>query len=408
VNAERNVHAINLETAADGKGLLGPSPRILHGAAQEIDRLTSELAEARAERTSAAGEVTRLLATNAQINADRDMVRSELAEARAELEQALNWEDIEDAWTAAITAAHPTRSGSHGEYRTAMKMVGHRHSKGELVSLVNWLLLCAKPTGCPCLYTTPCDPSCTCVQQISSHGCSRCCSYGDPGQRRALAAHLASTYSELAAKTAECERDGHRLGLALGLLGSLAMLSVLDEGHLGLEQDLHRLHALQKMARDFLDAPTVPARGGPERAFGKACGRCGDDDGQVAKARVGKQWLCPGCVYEDERAKAHEEGPKVGHLRASGEETKVPSERMRAKARAWLYHPDHPNETASEREVDDLATLLDDVRRNATEEAAAHIEGHCCVSSCCDAQPGASEAKALSACVLANAKRLSV
>ena len=54
---------------------------------------------------------------------------------------ALEWEDVDDEWTAAIKAAHPVRSESHLEYAVAMKMVGHRHSKGELVALVNWLLV---------------------------------------------------------------------------------------------------------------------------------------------------------------------------------------------------------------------------------------------------------------------------
>ena len=96
------------------------------------------------------------------------------------------------------------------------------------------------------------------------------------------------------------------------------------------------------------------------------------------------------------------------NVRALNRRTTVPSERMRAKAKAWLYNADHPNECASQGEVDDLATLLDEVRLNATEEAAAHVENHCCVSSCCDAQPGAGEAKAMAACVLAHAKRMAV
>jgi hypothetical protein len=54
---------------------------------------------------------------------------------------ATGWEDVGDEWTADILAAHPTRSGSHDDWGTAMRMVGHRHSKGELVSLVNWLLV---------------------------------------------------------------------------------------------------------------------------------------------------------------------------------------------------------------------------------------------------------------------------
>jgi hypothetical protein len=62
----------------------------------------------------------------------------------AALQHALEWEDVADEWSEAIKAAHPVRSGSHDEYGVAMKMVGHRHSKGELVSLVNWLLVSLK------------------------------------------------------------------------------------------------------------------------------------------------------------------------------------------------------------------------------------------------------------------------
>ena len=51
------------------------------------------------------------------------------------------WEDVADEWTAAIQTAFPTRSESHDKYGIAMQMVGHRHSKGALVALVNWLLV---------------------------------------------------------------------------------------------------------------------------------------------------------------------------------------------------------------------------------------------------------------------------
>jgi hypothetical protein len=53
----------------------------------------------------------------------------------------LPWGDVKDEWSDAIRAAFPTRSGSHEAYAKAMLMVGHRHSKGELVALVNWLLV---------------------------------------------------------------------------------------------------------------------------------------------------------------------------------------------------------------------------------------------------------------------------
>lgn len=55
------------------------------------------------------------------------------------------WEDVQDDWTPAIKAAHPARGGSPDKYDTcwaiAMQMVGHRHSKGALIELVNWLLV---------------------------------------------------------------------------------------------------------------------------------------------------------------------------------------------------------------------------------------------------------------------------
>jgi hypothetical protein len=54
------------------------------------------------------------------------------------------WEDTPDEWTEEIDAAFPTRSGSHEEYATALRMVGNRHSKGALVALVNWLLVRSK------------------------------------------------------------------------------------------------------------------------------------------------------------------------------------------------------------------------------------------------------------------------
>lgn len=41
-----------------------------------------------------------------------------------------------------------------------------------------------EPTGgCPCLYTTPCHPRCTCRYTGSSNGCLYCCTYGSLEQR---------------------------------------------------------------------------------------------------------------------------------------------------------------------------------------------------------------------------------
>lgn len=88
------------------------------------------------------------MANRARNNLARLVDALEESERRREAAEAsMHWEDVDDEWAAAIKAAHPTRSGSHDEYETAMKMVGHRHSKGELVSLVNWLLVRLRGAG---------------------------------------------------------------------------------------------------------------------------------------------------------------------------------------------------------------------------------------------------------------------
>ncbi len=50
------------------------------------------------------------------------------------------WGDRRDEWSACIDKAHPMNSGAHDAYLKALEMVGNRHSKGALVSLVCWLL----------------------------------------------------------------------------------------------------------------------------------------------------------------------------------------------------------------------------------------------------------------------------
>lgn len=69
----------------------------------------------------------------------RDVLKKRVVTLEAMLQE--SWEDTADDWTIPIKAAHPTRSGSHDTWAVAMKMVGHRHSKYELVALVNWLLV---------------------------------------------------------------------------------------------------------------------------------------------------------------------------------------------------------------------------------------------------------------------------
>jgi hypothetical protein len=70
----------------------------------------------------------------------RDL-RAENDRLRSAIPLVLVWEDTSDEWSSAIKAAHPTQIDSHDEYAVAMRMVGHRHSKGELVALVTWLLV---------------------------------------------------------------------------------------------------------------------------------------------------------------------------------------------------------------------------------------------------------------------------
>lgn len=53
-----------------------------------------------------------------------------------------------------------------------------------------------RSTSCPCHWTEPCHPDCTCVNQFSSRGCERCCSYGSNEQRRAQAEWLADRLSK--------------------------------------------------------------------------------------------------------------------------------------------------------------------------------------------------------------------
>lgn len=60
--------------------------------------------------------------------------------------------------------------------------------------------------GCPCLYVEPCSSACTCANPTMSGGCSRCCRYGSPSQRRAAAEHLVK--QELAAEREQAGVSG--------------------------------------------------------------------------------------------------------------------------------------------------------------------------------------------------------
>lgn len=60
--------------------------------------------------------------------------------------------------------------------------------------------------ACHCLHTTPCDVSCTCLNPVSSRGCSRCCSYGSREQQKATAERLVAQQNAL--EVARAALDG--------------------------------------------------------------------------------------------------------------------------------------------------------------------------------------------------------
>jgi len=53
----------------------------------------------------------------------------------------------------------------------------------------------------------------------------------------------------------------------------------------------------------------------------------------------------------------------------------------------------------------DAAAIASAAKADAFAEAAAHVERHSCVSTCCDANPSANEAKALAECIRAHGRR---
>lgn len=63
-------------------------------------------------------------------------------------------------------------------------------------------------SDCPCKYTTPCSPNCSCGNPLMSGGCRYCCSSGSFEQRKENAEWIAATvdyFDELTLK------DGERL-----------------------------------------------------------------------------------------------------------------------------------------------------------------------------------------------------
>lgn len=67
-------------------------------------------------------------------------------------------------------------------------------------------------SGCPCSYTTPCHPDCTCVKPFMSGGCSRCCKYGSIEQKTMMAKMLANIHGDLEDTHNRNERLEYMLG----------------------------------------------------------------------------------------------------------------------------------------------------------------------------------------------------
>ena len=74
----------------------------------------------------------------------------------------------------------------------------------------------AQASGCPCHWTTPCTPRCTCVNPFSSHGCTRCCRYGSDEQRRGMAENIVRKEQQPPAH----EQGGEELRAALDAMES--------------------------------------------------------------------------------------------------------------------------------------------------------------------------------------------
>jgi hypothetical protein len=104
---------------------LSVAHRELRRAARRLAKLALKQAEQlRKEHAESDALITRIIKLEAEI--DRTSVNE--------------WDDRPIPEDAEIHAAFPTRSERHDLYAEAMRLVGAKRSKGELVKLVNWLL----------------------------------------------------------------------------------------------------------------------------------------------------------------------------------------------------------------------------------------------------------------------------
>lgn len=88
--------------------------------------------------------------------------------------------------------------------------------------------------GCPCLHTTPCRDTCTCVNPVMSGGCSRCAAYGSDEQQKSAAEKIASILDNYQQQRERVEKleVGIKNALARMLGGSMAEIKEILESAL--------------------------------------------------------------------------------------------------------------------------------------------------------------------------------
>ena len=115
----------------------------------ELDIMSVAHRELRRAARRLAKMVLRIEEERKKEHAECDALMTRIVKLEAEIDRTSKdeWDDRElrPEEEAAIHAAFPTRSERHDLYAEAMRLVGAKRSKNELVKLVNWLLHRAEP-----------------------------------------------------------------------------------------------------------------------------------------------------------------------------------------------------------------------------------------------------------------------
>lgn len=137
-----------LKGHAVGAATTGSTMFLARDAEVELDALGVAHRELRRAARRLAKMVLRIEEERKKEHAECDALITRIVKLEAEIDRTSvdEWDDRElrPEEEAAIHAAFPTRSGRHELYAEAMRLVGAKRSKGELVKLVNWLLLRAE------------------------------------------------------------------------------------------------------------------------------------------------------------------------------------------------------------------------------------------------------------------------